>query len=749
MQPLRCRFRTASVLLLLLTAWAEADDSRPHRNSPDVPTEADAMTPSATDLIDPWTGPFGGVPPWHRVQVDAFRDAFDQAIGQADAEIEAIAQNPQPPTFANTILALDRAGETLRRLETLFDVHSANLNLGPIPDIERAVSPKLAAHADSITQNEALFARIEAVHSQVFQDRSVELLDDARRLLDETYKEFVRRGARLGADDKAKLGQINQRLARLFTDFNQNVLEEEKRHTTWIDSTEQLSGLPASMIESMREAAKEKGGKAEYAVTNTRSSMDPFLTYADDRQLRQQVWQNYYFRCDHDDTFDNKAIIGEILGLRAARAKLLGYPTHAHWRMESTMAATPDAAMKLMMDVWPHAVARVRQEVADMQRIADREADAAGTPRIQIQPWDYRYYAEKVRHEKFDLDMTLVRPYLQLDKLRDAMMWCARELFGLEFRAIDGVPTFHPDVTVYEVTDEAGEHVGLFYLDPFARDGKRSGAWMTDYREQAGWSGSRQAAPASEDVDISVPTSSPIVSNNSNFIPGADDRPVCISWDDAVTLFHEFGHALHGLSSRVRFRSQSGTNVARDFVEFPSQLMEHWLETESVLQRFATHSETGEPMPAELLEKLRRSGKFNSGFETVEYLACAILDMQLHQRGESVTDLAAFEKQSLAEIGMPEEIPMRHRLPHFSHLFSSDSYSAGYYSYLWSDALTADAAEMFENAPDGFFDEEVATRLFGHVLSVGDTVDPAETYRAFRGRDVDTQALLRKRGFAE
>jgi len=744
------RLRIAGVLFLLLAASTRADEVRAPAKPYNAPTKADNMTPSAaTDLLAPWTGPYGGVPPWHLVQVESFREAFDRAIEQADAEIEAIAQNSEPPTFANTVQTLDLAGEPLRRLETLFDVHAANLNRGPIPDIERTVSPKLAAHADSITQNEALFARIESVHRQVFSERSVELLDDARRLLDETYKEFVRRGARLDADDKAKLGQINQRLARLFTDFNQNVLEEEKRHTTWIDSEEKLSGLPASMIESMRQAAKEKGGQAEYAVTNTRSSMDPFLTYADDRQLRQQVWQNYYFRCDHDDVHDNKAIIAEILGLRAARAKLLGYPTHAHWRMESTMASTPEAAMKLMMDVWPHAVARVRQEVADMQRVADREADAAGTERIQIQPWDYRYYAEKVRREKYDLDMTLVQPYLQLDRLCEAMMWCAKELFGFEFRAIDGVPTFHPDVTVYEVINEEGKHVGLFYLDPFARDGKRSGAWMTDYREQSGWSGSGRAAPASDDLDVTVPTHSPIVSNNSNFIPGADGQPVCISWDDAVTLFHEFGHALHGLSSRVRFRSQSGTNVARDFVEFPSQLMEHWLETEAVLQRFATHSETEEPMPSELLEKLRRSGKFNSGFETVEYLACAILDMRLHQQSEPVTDLAAFEKEALAEIGMPDEIPMRHRLPHFSHLFSSDSYSAGYYSYLWSDALTADAAEMFENASGGYFDSEVAERYFGHVLSVGDTVDPAETYRAFRGRDVDTQALLRKRGFVD
>ncbi|WP_037249210.1 M3 family metallopeptidase, partial [Rhodopirellula baltica] len=546
---------------------------------------------------------------------------------------------------------------------------------------------------------------------------------------------------RLSPEDKSKLSQINTRLARLFTDFNQNVLEEEKGHVTWIDDESRLSGVPQSTRDAMAVAAEEKGGKAKWAVTNTRSSMDPFLTNADDRELREEVWRNYYFRSDNNDQYDNKGIIREILNLRAARAKLLGYPTHAHWRMESTMAGTPDRAMDLMMKVWPHAVQRVATEVADMQAIADAEMEAAGKPKIKIEPWDYRYYAEKVRAEKYDLDMAEVRPYLQLDRLVEAMMWCAEELFGFQFRPIGNLPVFHPDVTVYEVVQKSdGSHVGLFYLDPFAREGKRSGAWMMDYRGQSGW----DLDPASADV----PVRTPIVSNNSNFVPAADGKPVLISWDDATTLFHEFGHALHGLSSRVHYPSQSGTNVARDFVEFPSQVLEHWLSTPEVLTRYATHYETGEPMPKELLDKIEASSKFNSGFETVEYLACAILDMKLHQLQAGDIDISEFEKSALAEIGMPDELPMRHRLPHFSHLFSSDAYSAGYYSYLWSDALTADAAEMFVEA-GSFFDEETAAKLFDHILSVGDTIDPVETYRNFRGRDVDTEALLRKRGFAE
>lgn len=701
------------------------------------PVVSDASNQSA--MLRPWTGPHDGVPPFRDVRVNEFSQAFELALTDARNDIEAIANNSEPATFENTILAMEVAGKMLDRLEVLFDVHASNLNVGPIPDLEREITPKLAEHSDSITQNQKLFQRVEAVHRDVFVGKTVQLDSDAARLVDETFKDFVRRGARLSEGEKAKLSQINTRLARLFTDFNQNVLEEEKRHVTWIGDPADLAGLSKSAIESMAAAAVEKGGDAAYAVTNTRSSMDPFLTYAENRSLREQVWRNFYYRCDHDDQYDNKTIIREILSLRSARAKLLGYASHAHWRMESTMAAQPDAAMDLMMRVWKPAIARVADEVADMQSIADKQCDAAGTPRIQIEPWDYRFYAEKVRKAKYDLDMAEVRPYLQLSKMTEAMMFCADELFGLKFTQVSGLPTFHPDVTVYEVTRE-GEHVGLFYLDPFAREGKRSGAWMTDYRPQSG-------EGLSDDQGI-IPIQASIVSNNSNFVPAADGEPVLISWDDATTLFHEFGHALHGLCSKVKYPSQSGTNVARDFVEFPSQILEHWLSTPEVLEQFALHFETGEPMPSDLLEKIDRSSKFNSGFETTEYLACAILDMQLHQRVADGIDISTFESEQLSAIGMPSELPMRHRLPHFSHLFSSDAYSAGYYSYLWSDALTADAAEMFEEADGKYFDEATADKLFDHVLSVGDTIDPAETYRVFRGRNVNTDALLRKRGFA-
>jgi peptidyl-dipeptidase Dcp len=676
-------------------------------------------------LLKPWTGPFGGVPPWNLVRSEEFIGAFDAAIKAADDDITAITGNPETPDFENTIVALERSGRTLSRLEAMFFVYASNLNVGPIPDIEKVIVPKLSEHEDSIYQDKKLFARISAVYeSPAMKDGTFDLAQ--RRLVDDTYKTFLRKGAKLDNSNKAKLSQMNTRLARLFTDFSQNVLADEKGYVTWIKDKSELGGLPNSVIAAMASAAKDRNNKdGVWAITNTRSSMDPFLTYSSNRPLREKVWQNYYSRGDNGDKYDNNKIIAEILKIRAARAKLLGYETHAHWRMEPTMAKKPEAAMDLMMKVWPKALARVREEVADMQAIADEEG-----AKIKIEPWDYRYYAEKVRKAKYDLDFNEVKPYLQLEKLREAMMWAATQLYGLQFKQLSGIPVFHPDVTVWEVTDADGKHVGLWYLDPYAREGKRSGAWMTDYRAQ-------------ENMGKPITT---IVSNNSNFIKGADGEAVLISWDDAVTLFHEFGHALHGLLSKVNYRSQSGTSVARDYVEFPSQINEHWLETPEILNQFAVHHKTGEAIPQALLNKIKKASTFNQGFDTVEYLASALIDMKLHLAGSDDIDPDAFERNTLAGMGMPSELPMRHRTPHFMHIFSSDSYSAGYYSYLWADALTADAAERFVEA-GSFYDKDVAKSLHDNVMSIGDTIDPAEGFRRFRGRDVDTSALLRKRGF--
>jgi peptidyl-dipeptidase Dcp len=691
--------------------------------SPSHSKESPAIADSP--LLSPWTGPHGGVPPWNQVRAAEFGDAFDVAIAQADADIEDIANQSEPATFENTIESLERSGEELRRLESIFYVHSSNLNVGPLPDIEKAVVPKLSEHEDRMFQNSKLFTRIEAIAtSDAMTDGTFSLAQ--QRLAKDLHETFIRKGAKLDKNQKTRLSQINTRLARLFTDFSQNVLEDEKGYVTWINDESDLAGLSDSLIAAMRTAAvqrDEKGGK--WAITNTRSSMDPFLTYSANRPLREKVWRNYYSRGDNGDKHDNNAIISEILKLRAARAKLLGYETHAHWRMEPTMAKDPLAAMDLMLKVWPKAIARVREEVADMQAIANEEgAD------IKIEPWDYRYYAEKVRKAKYDLDLAQVKQYMQLDKLVEGMMWCAGEMYGMQFKQLSGIPVFHPDVTVWEVTGPGDKFVGLWYLDPYAREGKRSGAWMTDYREQSKLDGEVR----------------PIVSNNSNFVKAGDGEVTLISWDDANTLFHEFGHALHSLCSDVKYRSQAGTNVARDYVEFPSMLNEHWLSTPEVLSKFCLHYKTGETMPEELIAKIEKAATFNQGFATTEFLASALIDMKLHLAGGSDIDPDAFERETLDELGMPSEIPMRHRTPQFAHIFSNDEYSAGYYSYLWADTLTADAAERFEEA-GSFFDPVIAKSLYENVMSIGDTIDAAESFRRFRGRNVDTTALLRERGF--
>jgi peptidyl-dipeptidase Dcp len=684
--------------------------------------KGEKKTMPVAEMLAPWLGPYGGVPPWHLVRQEEFGAALDVAIAEAQADIDGIASNPASANFENTIVALETAGRTLERLGTLFGVYTSNLNLGPIPDIERTVMPKLSEHEDKIIQNAKLFARIEAVyHSDEYKN----LNSVQQRLAEERYKQFVRQGAKLSAEDKARLSKINTRLASLFTDFSQNVLADEQNYVTWIEDKSELAGIPDSVVSAMANAAKELKKPGKWAVTNTRSSVEPVLSYATNRALREKVWKTFYSRGDNGDKYDNNGLIAEILKLRAVRAKMLGYETHAHWRLERQMAKSPQAAMDLMLKVWPKAVARVREEVADMQKIADTEG-----AKITVEPWDYRFYAEKVRTAKYALDFNEVKPYLQMEKLREGMMWAAGELYGFQFKQIHDLPVFHPDVRVWEVLDKAGTHVGLWYFDPYARAGKRSGAWMNAYRNQ-------------ENITKPITT---IVSNNSNFVKADEGQPVLISWDDADTLFHEFGHALHGLCSKVQYPSQSGTNVARDYVEFPSQLNEHWLTTPEVLSKFAVHYKTGQPIPKELLEKIEKAATFNQGFTTVEYLASALIDMKLHLAGDATIDPHAFERDTLAALGMPRELVMRHRTPQFSHIFADDGYSAGYYSYLWSDTLTADAAEVFKEA-GSFYDPKISKSLHDNIMSVGNTIDPADGFRKFRGRDVDISALLRLRGF--
>jgi peptidyl-dipeptidase Dcp len=691
-----------------------------------------AMTPDALaatakqqgdPLLDEWTGPHGGFPRFDMVKVAAFKPSIESGMELKRLEIAAIAGNSAAPDFENTFAALDGSGRAFSRATRVFRIYTSTMNDKSVQAAEIELAPVLSAFDDEIVQNEALFARLKTVYDT---RATANLSPEQQRLADVVYTNFARRGAALGKAEKSRLKEINKRLASLFTTFRQNQLADEESYTLVIDDEADLAGLPDNLRDAAAGAAAARGHKGQWLFTNTRSSMEPFITYASRRHLREKGWRMWTMRGDNPGAHDNKPVITEILQLRAERAKLLGFASHAHWVLDNNMAKTPEKAMALIMKVWKAAVARAREEIADMQAMADREG--AG---IKIEPWDYRYYAEKVRKEKYDLDETEISEYLQLEKVRDAMFWVAGQLYGLQFVKVDDVPVYHPDISVYEVRRDA-KRVGLFYLDPYARAGKSSGAWMNEYRTQ-------------EKFRTEI---TPIVSNNSNFVQGKAGEPVLISWDDASTMFHEFGHALHGLNSNVGYPALAGTSVKRDFVELPSMLNEHWLPTPEVLNQFALHHKTGKPIPAELVAKIEKAKNFNQGFSTVEYLAAAIYDMRIHLAAtpDQEIDAGAFEKETLAEIGCPSEIVMRHRPTQFGHIFSSDGYSAGYYVYLWADTLTADACEAFNDA-EGLYDKSVAKRYYEKILSVGNSVPPDEAFRRFRGRDVNTDALMRERGF--
>ena len=693
-----------------------------------VTTSAASVTRRAgqSPLLSAWGGPHGGVPAFSEVKVSDFKPALEAAMAENLTEIKAIAGNPQPATFDNTIAALERSGQALTRVSAVYDVWSSTLNDAAFSAVETEMAPRLAAFSDQITQNTTLFRRIEAVYKS---PATKKLTAEQQRLVAEQYKQFVRAGARLDTPAKARLSQINQQLAGLFTKFSQNVLADEADSVLVLRTEADLRGLSPSLREAARATADTRHIAAAGVIANTRSSIDPFLTYSDQRQLREKAWRMFTNRGDNGGVHDNNVLITQILQLRAERAKLLGYPTHAHLRLDNTMAKTPEAAIQLMLQVWTPAVARVHEEVADMQALAVKEGAPAD---FKIEPWDYRYYAEKVRKARYDLDQSEVKQYLQLDKMREGMFWVAGELFNFSFVPVTDVPVYHPDVHVWQVNDKTtGKQVGLWYFDPYARPGKNSGAWMNAYRNQSRLDGKPVTT---------------IVSNNSNFVKGKPGEPVLISWTDATTLFHEFGHALHGLSSNVTYPTLSGTNVVRDYVEFPSQLLENWLATPEVLNRFALHYQTGQPIPPTLVARINKASTFNQGFETTEFLASALIDMKLHLAGDQKIDPDKFERETLAQLGMPSELVMRHRTPQFTHVFSSDGYSAGYYSYLWSVVLAADAYSAFTEA-GGPYDKAVAARLRQHVFTVGNTIDPAAGYRAFRGRDPKIEALMKKRGF--
>ncbi|MBL0403424.1 M3 family metallopeptidase [Microvirga aerilata] len=685
-------------------------------------TASDAAL-SGNPLLGQWTGPFG-LPPFESIAPEHYKPAFDRALAEQQAQIAAIASDAGAPTFANTIEALERSGQTLKKVGGVFFNLAGSHTNDAIQAVEREMAPILAKHRNSIFMNEALYRRVEAL----YRDReSLGLSPEQARVLDRYHTIFVRAGAKLGPEEKKRLAAITERLASLGTQFSQNVLADERSYQLVLDGEADLEGLPSFLREAAAQAAEERGLKGKHAITLSRSSIEPFLQFSKRRDLREQAFKGWAARGDTNGSTDNKAIIAETAALRAERARLLGYETFADFKLADTMAKTPDNVLKLLNDVWAPARARAEEERDDLQAQAQAQGD-----NIAIEPWDWRYYADQVRMARHNLDEATIKPYFQLDRIIEAAFETAHRLFGLSFQELQDFPRYHPDIRAWQVVDADGAHVGTFIGDYFARGSKRSGAWMSAFRSQERLTG-----------DVR-----PIIVNVMNFAKGGAGEPSLLSFDDARTLFHEFGHGLHGLLSNVTYPLLAGTSVSTDFVELPSQLYEHWLSQPDILRRYATHYRTGEPIPEELLERLMAARNFNQGFATVEYLASAFVDLELHRRGDlSNLDTAAFEKETLDRIGMPREIIMRHRTPHFTHVFSGDGYSSGYYSYLWSEVLDADAFTAFEETGDAF-NREMADKLKRFIYSAGNLRDPAEAYTAFRGRLPTADALLAKRGLA-
>ncbi|WP_298288294.1 M3 family metallopeptidase [uncultured Lutibacter sp.] len=674
-------------------------------------------------LLQEWTGPYGGVPAFDKMNIDDIKPALEKGMEENLQEIDDITSNVEAPTFENTIVPLEKAGETLDRVFSYYGIWSSNTSSAEFRKIQGEMAPILSEFNSKISQNKALFKRIKTVYDNSLK---TPLEDDQQRVVQLTYEGFAMNGAELDDEKKARYAEINKELSTLYTNFSNNILADEENYVVYL-TKDQLGGLSEGMIKSMAKIASDKGQEGKYAVPNTRSYMDPFLTYSTERELRKQVWTNYYSRGDNGDEFDNNENIAKILKLRKERVGLLGYDNFGDWRLQNRMAKTPENAMNLMNAVWPAAIARVHEEVKDMQNVANAAGD-----NITIEPWDYRFYAEKVRKQKYDLDSDEVKQYLQLDKLTQALFFVAGELFDYNFTPVaeGSVPVFQEDVKVWEVTDKStNKHIGLWYLDPFARPGKRSGAWATTYRSHTTFDGKKTV----------------LASNNSNFVKPAPGEALLVSWDDATTFLHEFGHALHFFSSNVKYPTLN--SGVRDYTEFQSQVLERWLSTDKVINQFLVHYKTGEVIPQKLVEKIKKASTFNQGFSTTEYLASAIMDMKFHMADPSNIDVDAFEKETLNELNMPKELVMRHRTPHFGHVFSGEGYATAYYGYMWADVLTADAAEAFAEAPGGFYDKELAAKMVQYLFAPRNSMDPAEAYRKFRGRDAKIDALMRDRGF--
>jgi peptidyl-dipeptidase Dcp len=678
---------------------------------------------SGNPFFEDWATP-DGVPPFDRIRPEHFRPAYERALAEHEVELAAIAADPAPPSFANTIAALELGGRALQRVENVFHILVGADSNDALLEIERDMAPPIALHWNKMQTNPALFRRIDVLMREA--DR-LGLDAEQKRVTERYHTSFRRSGASLDDAAKKRLAEIIERLAALGTAFSQNVLADEQAFALKLDGEAELAGVPDFMRETMRSDARERGLDG-CAVTLSRSSVEPFLQFSERRDLREKIFRGFTRRGDNGGATDNKAIIAEMVRLRAERARLLGYADFAHYRLDDAMARTPQAVRELLDAVWTPAR---KSALADRDAMQALIAEDGGN--FRLEPWDWRYYAEKLRQRRCDFDEAAIKPYLNLDRMIEAAFYTAQRLFGLRFAQRPDVTAWHPDVRVWEVRGGDGHAIGLFFGDYFARASKRSGAWMTSLRDQEKLAG-----------DIT-----PLIVNVCNFNKAPDGEPTLLSFEDARTLFHEFGHALHGLLSSVTYPTISGTNVATDFVELPSQLYEHWLQQPDVLRRFALHYQTGEPMPEQLLQRLIAARNFNMGATTVEYIASAVVDLDFHSLpAPADVDPAAFEVEALGRIGMPDEIVMRHRSPHFGHIFSGGGYAAAYYSYMWSEVLDADAFAAFEETGD-IFDPAVAKRLRDEIYSAGGAREPADAYKAFRGRLPSAEALLRKRGFAE
>lgn len=668
-----------------------------------------------------WTTPYE-LPPFSEIKPENFRPAYQEGMKQELSDIDVITANKSTPDFQNTIEAMEKSGQLLDRVDSVFSNLAISDTNEALQAIELEMAPLLAKHASAISQNAKLFQRIQAVYQK---RESLNLTPEQLRLVDRYYKRFIRAGAQLPDPQKKRLAEIDEKLAELTTKFSQNLLADTAAFELVLDQKDDLAGLPESFRTAAAETAKERGKPGKWVITLQRSSVEPFLQLSARRDLREKAFKAWAARGDNENQYDNKPLIREIILLRIEKAKLLGFPTFAHYAIDDAMAKTPKAAKDLLESVWTPAVETAKKETAELQA-----AMTADHQKGMLEPWDWRYYAEKVRLAKYDLDEEQIKPYFALNHMIDATFWVAGRLFGVTFHERKDLPKYHPDVRSWEVKNADGKVIGIFYGDYYARPSKQSGAWMSSFRRQQ-----------------QLISAIPVVINNLNFNKPPAGQQALLSYDDAETLFHEFGHGLHGLLSRVVYPSLSGTNVPRDFVELPSQIYEHWLGEKEVLEKFAVHYQTGKPIPDSLLKKIQDARNFNQGFSTVEFLASALVDMEWHLLDKPITiDVREMEQNWLRKIGMPREIIMRHRSPHFAHIFAN-SYAAGYYSYLWSEVLDTDGFEAFRDKGSPF-DPEIARRLYTYIYSAGGTKDPMELYESFRGHKPDSGALMRHRGFA-